>query len=517
MFVSAERVRWSRVEERLKTFPREASDLDASGRFLLNAVLARDMDDYPSARVVEAFIQAFPPSIWSSANIGGIPLEVAAWRRAPLDILKVLMDSRPSMPHDYTALNILWNTHNNVFERNNMSLVEVICEGGREGTAIWTKLYMLLRYCTDPRKNISTWRGLHLASVSPTCSPDLFKLIMQLNSRGEAKRPNEKGQLPLHCLASCADQLAWREKLDMLLEAHPDAVRAPDANGLLPLHTAVLCGRSAEFIDKLIAAAPDTLARRGGNGSLFPFQLAASSSQASVSLTYHLLRAAPHLLNESSVESSEPHDEEITETSMPNIVTISSDQDNNQSFIDLVDIVAHSKGPAMWKEMLDLLGMHEGHSDAPWTVVHSASSVTTLSPAFLELTVRLHPEELRQKDKYGRLPLHVVSSLDPIPFSFDEEEDDRELKINTILHGFPSAARVRDNSDSLPLHKAIVAGQSWSSLSCLVRAAPATLCRRDGVHKLYPFQLAACSEAAGLSELYQLLVSAPHILSQQSR
>jgi hypothetical protein len=282
----------------------------------------------------------------------------------------------------------------------------------------------------------------------------------------------------------------------------------------------VLSGSSAEFIDRLIAAAPDTLARRGGDDSLFPFQLAASSSQASISLTYRLLRAAPHLLNESSVESSEPLDEEITETTSVPIVTVSSDvdQDNNQSFIDLVDIVAHSKGPAMWKEMLDLLRMHEGHSDAPcWTVVHSASSITTLSPAFLELAVRLHPEELRQKDEYGRLPLHVVSSLDPNLLSFDEEEDDRELKINTILSACPSAARVRDNSDSLPLHKAIGAGQSWSSLSCLVRAAPETLCRRDGIHKLYPFQLAACSEAAGLSELYQLMVSAPHILSQQSQ
>lgn len=516
IYITGEKIRWSRVEERLKTNPREASDLDAYGRFLLNAVLARPMEDYPSAEIVKAFVEAYPPVIWSSANIGGIPLEVACWRRAPLDILTLLVESRPSMPHDSTALNTLWSAHNGVFERNNMSLVDVVCEGGREGAEIWTKLYLLLRHCTDPRKNVSTWRGLHLASTSPTCSLDLFKLILQLNPE-EAQRTDEKGRLPLHCLAYGVDQKCWREKLDLLLEAYPDAVRRRDASGLLPIHAAVIAGRPSEFIGVLLGAAPDTLVRRGGDNSLYPFQLAAASSQASVSLTYHLLRAAPHLVLENNPQVQPEFIEAERNEQSSSVIAVSSGVNSKQSFIDLVDIVAHTKGSKAWKELRELLRNHEGYSEAPWFVVHAASSINTTYPAFLELAVRLHPEDLKQKDEFGQLPLHIVSSLDPNPFNARGAEDDRQLKISTILQGFPNAARVCDVSGSLPLHKAITAGQCWSSLSMLVRAAPETLCRRDGVHKLYPFQLAACSPSAQLNELYQLVVSAPHILAQQSR
>jgi len=493
-------------------YPREASDLDAYGRFLLNAILARKMEDYPSAAVVKAFVEAYPPVIWSSANIGGIPLEVACWRRAPLDILKYLVESRPSMPHDYTALNTLWGAYASVFERNKMCLVDFVCEGGREGAEIWTKLYLLLRYCTDPRKSVTTWRGLHLASASPTCSFELFKLMLQLN-RAEAQKVNEKGQLPLHCLASGSDQESWKEKLDLVLKTYPEAVRKQDDDGLLPIHSACIAGRQTEFVDVLIGAAPETLCRRGGRDNLFPFQLAAISSKSSVTLTYHLLRAAPHLLLENADESTDPVEEGCGEQTM-SIIPVLSDTDSTLCFIDLVDIVAHSRCPKDWKEMLKLLHMHEGHSSAPWTVVHGASSITTLYPAFLELAVRLHPEGLHQKDKGGCLPLHIVSSLDPNPFNARDAEDDRQLKINTILRGFPNAARVRDDSDSLPLHRAISAGQSWHALSMLVRAAPETLSRRDGVHRLYPFQLAACSPSAQLDQVYQLLVSSPDVLSQ---
>ena len=168
-YITGEKICWNRVEERLKTHPFEASGLDEYGRFLLNAILSRRMDDYPSVSTVNAFVEAYPPVIWSSSNIGGVPLEVACWRRVPLDILQLLVESRPSMPHDSRALNILWDSYNGLFERNGISLVDFVCESGREGAEIWTKLYLMLRYCTDPRKNLSTWRGLHLACSSPTC------------------------------------------------------------------------------------------------------------------------------------------------------------------------------------------------------------------------------------------------------------------------------------------------------------------------------------------------------------
>jgi hypothetical protein len=354
-----------------------------------------------------------------------------------------------------------------------------------------------------------------LACGSQTCSFDLFQIIWNLK-RSDVSQANEKGQLPLHCLAASGGgtQALWRCKLQLLLDEYPNATRIPNDDGYFPIHLAVMAGCPVEFLNVLMAAAPETLGQRGGPNHFYPFQLAATSPQSSVSVVYHLLRAAPHLLVDNVTCSNDEHqrgDDDL------NVVATKSNVDAQHSFTDLLDIVGQTGNTKDWTEMLNLLRMDEGQRSTPyWTVAHAACSITTLYPAFLELAVHLYPQDLRIKDEKGGLPLHVVSSLDPNPFS-EATNDDGQLKINIILDGFSNAARVWDDSGSLPLHKAICAGQSWSSLSLLIRAAPETLCRRDGVNKLYPFQLAACSPAAQLNELYQLLVSSPNLVAQQNR
>jgi hypothetical protein len=148
-------VPWFRVQKRLETHPKEARQLDAHGRFPLNSILSRSMQDYPSAEIVEAFIQAYPPVLWYKNNS---PLEIACWRRAPLTILQVLIESRPCiLPQDARALNILWSSYQQVFERQGMKLVDFTCQGGREAADIWTKLVSFVstvcsiqRLCSKP-------------------------------------------------------------------------------------------------------------------------------------------------------------------------------------------------------------------------------------------------------------------------------------------------------------------------------------------------------------------------------
>ena len=111
-------------------------------------------------------------------------------------------------------------------------------------------------------------------------------------------------------------------------------MQRPDDNGVLPIHVAVVAGRPVEFIDVLIAAAPDTLARRGGTNSLFPFQLAAISPKASVSLMNHLIRAAPHLLVDDSVEERnflevEECEEALTVAAVPSYVDRDATTEND--------------------------------------------------------------------------------------------------------------------------------------------------------------------------------------------
>ena len=297
-----------------------------------------------------------------------------------------------------------------------------------------------------------------MACSSQTCSLDLFQIIWK-RTRSDACQANEKGQLPLHCLvaSSGATHSSWRPKLQLLLDEYPKAAHIPNNNGQLPIHLAVIAGCPVEFINVLMTAAPETIAQRGGPNHLYPFQMAAISPQSSVSAVYHLLRAAPHLLVENV--TGDEHPSHVAGATLHcdglNGVATEANVDTHSLLTDLVRIVDHTRGSNKhWKEMWKLLRKHEGHSTARWTVVHAACSITTLYPAFLELAVRLYPQDLRTKDEKGRLPLHIVSSLDPNPFN-EATQDDRQLKIDTILDGFSNAARVWDDSNSLPIHKAI--------------------------------------------------------------
>jgi hypothetical protein len=268
--------------------------------------------------------------------------------------------------------------------------------------------------------------------------------------------------------------------------------------------------RSMEFIHILIRAWPDALAQKGGSDSFYPFQLAAVSSQ-DVSLTFHLLRSAPHLVVDDPEDRSAPIQE--SNSSQSSYDTISAnvgaavDPGQSDGYLNLLHRVGSSAEPKMWKDLMDLLNMDLGRSHVPWRALHAASSLATISPSFLQLAVRLCPEELQQADEAGQLPLHIVASLK------SDHAHSRSVRIKTVLGGFLAATRVRDNDGSLPLHRAITSGQSWSSLAALIRAAPETLSMRDSLSKLYPFQLAACSPLSQLNELYMLLAAAPHVLT----
>ena len=479
------------------------------GRTLLYWMLCRrgHCQAYPTVDVVRTLLVAYPPAIWEQPFQGGSPLESACWSRAPLSVLTFLTEARPSMPHDVAALRSLWDSYLTIFDANGISLIDYVCEGGREGAEIWIKLHLLLRYCTDPSLSFSSWRGLHLAASSPSCSLQLFTMILRMNP-GESRRRDDKGQLPLHHLAF-VHQESWREKLDLLLEAYPDAVRIRDNDGLLPLHIAVIVHRSVEFIDILIRASPDALAQRGGSDSLYPFQLAAASSQ--VSLTFHLLGAAPHLVLD------DPDDHLLATFEVGNsgklIDTISSNTGvshtvspgQSSDYLELLNFVGSRRAkPKMRSELLELLRIDVGCSTVPWRVLHAAVSLATLPISFVDLAVRLYPEELQQRDEAGRLPLHIVSSLEAVQI---------HSRVKSILGGFPLAVKARDNDGCLALHGAITSGKPWPVLAALIIAAPDTLSWRDRLSKLYPFQLAACSPSSQLNELYLLIVAAPHLLT----
>ena len=87
--------------------------------------------------------------------------------------------------------------------------------------------------------------------------------------------------------------------IDILLSGEPMAARERDHNGQLPLHVAIMRGKTLdEGVQALVEAYPDALTTPDSQTNLYPFMLAASvgRGRGDCGTIYALLRAAPDLV-----------------------------------------------------------------------------------------------------------------------------------------------------------------------------------------------------------------------------
>jgi hypothetical protein len=86
---------------------------------------------------------------------------------------------------------------------------------------------------------------------------------------------------------------------------YKEATRVVDANHQLPLHILIDTvkqendNHGASVVSKLLSFYPDSLERRDGKTLLYPFLQAAHGSNASVNLSFMLLRKNPTLVSSS--------------------------------------------------------------------------------------------------------------------------------------------------------------------------------------------------------------------------
>eukprot|EP00977_Amphora_coffeiformis_P000009 scaffold5_cov169-Amphora_coffeaeformis.AAC.9 len=111
-------------------------------------------------------------------------------------------------------------------------------------------------------------------------------LAVTLHSK-ECQLSNPKGELPLHLWAS--SPAVTTEEMDglvgYLLQAYPQAVSRPDADGRLPLHRALArSNKPLRQAQMLALACPETLALPDpqGEGGLYPFAMAAHAARLEV-------------------------------------------------------------------------------------------------------------------------------------------------------------------------------------------------------------------------------------------
>jgi ankyrin repeat protein len=536
------------VEERLTSHPQEAALADEHGIYPLCKATARPIDDYTPLFIVKMLLDAYPKAIWFKTNGGRTALAAACWRRASFDILQLLVRSRPSIPEDYVALQALWKSYLNVFGSQN-ELMDLICENGgsREGAMIWTKFHLLLRYCTSDQL-VQPWRGLHTAASAPVCHLELFRIVMG-KYPGEVRCADEHGCLPLHLLLSVSQsqgndnsedndhdnekehaQKNRQARLKMLLQAYPEAARVKDALGRLPLHVAIESGW--EDLSDLMEAHPDSLLERDGVFQLYPFQLAAWSPNASLSTAFTLLQRTPHVLEiAKQYDASNDGDDALTvcaseDTSRSDFAVQSLYWDNNESyacekFESFLEELAATGDNTLWTQLNQLLRSEQRTDEPRRRVVHAAALSAKCPAGLLQIALRIHPEQARQFDEDGRLPLHIVCASACERQSDPEDDVDYpnviQTKLDALLKVYPEAAKIRDRKGQLPLHLAAVAsvqrgGIGVACLDRLLAARPDALCQRDGQNGLFPFLLAASNPSCGVTTIFQLLLAAPHVI-----
>lgn len=319
--------------------------------------------------------------------------------------------------------------------------------------------------------------------------------------------------------------------IELLIDANPAALFAQDSEGWTPLHLTILYGGDEETVLLLI--------RRGG-------KTAASLQSPYVGSPLHLAcrHTAPLAILEALVQANIDMATTANEYgAKPAEVVWNQFLRNNQNISVFSAIVDRDKNgddvsmdhPAI-KDLIDRIKIllaaakAEGRDDRSHgealklhDLVSNLSTLGDISP-FLDIAVRLYPEQVSTLDKEGNLPLHLVARnpdvgrTRPPPQSFKPRPWESRDPIEVLVSSFPVAASFLDRNGNLPLHLAIKSGQrNWGEgLSFLVEAYSDALQRRDQETGLLPFQLAAAfltgDEKESLGTIFELLVACPHVI-----
>lgn len=170
------------------------------------------------------------------------------------------------------------------------------------------------------------------------------------------------------------------------------------------------------------------------------------------------------------------------------------------------------EGAEIWTKLYTMLRYCTVRRMENWFAVHAAVSQPSCSMSSFLLSHVLFPDQVRQRNRKGNLPLHLYANTEAHQFL-------EMQKLEALQGWFPQAATVRNGDGRLPIHVAIDCGRSWPFMSELLSGSPDTISAVDGPTQLFPFQQAACSGDGGLSLtiIYELLRRAPQLIQDTVR
>jgi hypothetical protein len=319
-----------------------------------------------------------------------------------------------------------------------------------------------------------------------------------------------------------------------------------------PLTYGMLYGRSEETIGLLL----DASCRAGSDPCMtlvssyheVPLHMAVSL-RSSVSLLKRLVEQGPEAMLVSDIHNLTPldwlwirHTLDWTSSTPMNPVSPSTRRYLQNNFSELHNQASREEKTqvstvlqeTLWQRMRLLLSATAIAAcnepvykrGEPWSMIHAACFVQC-PLAMVRLALRRQGTQLlQQRDlRMGRLPLHYAASRKgyavriPVGAMSEGVQDIAEPSaVLELLDHFPEAARVADTNGQLPLHVAIDTAAStdgssnWNVIQALLSQYPASLDRRDGKSKLFPFMQAAIGRRASVEDTFLLLLENPTLV-----
>eukprot|EP00934_Nitzschia_sp_Nitz4_P000957 Nitzschia sp. Nitz4//scaffold147_size54853//43677//47036//NITZ4_006626-RA/size54853-processed-gene-0.28-mRNA-1//-1//CDS//3329536720//957//frame0 len=148
----------------------------------------------------------------------------------------------------------------------------------------------------------------------------------------------------------------------------------------------------------------------------------------------------------------------------------------------LLFITAYGKKPA------DDNGLQYHH------MVHASLARAVTPPSLIQLLLVVFPDGLQELcPVYNVLPVHLACTK----WRYDVFRNDLDASMEKVFKSFLKRDKeqvLRRHQGRLPLHLALVSGQSWAFVKPILALDPTGVGRRDPHSKLFPFQLAAMSQ-----------------------
>jgi len=315
------------------------------------------------------------------------------------------------------------------------------------------------------------------------------------------------------------------EAVTALLRACRKTSSMKTVDGMTPLHFACYCGASSEVVKVLIETNPAivSLGDRRGRTSLHCVCTGVKTSNVNA-IVRELLQVNPDLcyaidksgrsplflVLDDYADAIEEQIYMVTRDSSSEGLSIS--EANKMTEEHLYDLderwisVTLLLSAAYYETVNGTVG-----NQVPFRLVHACVGTRNCPVRFVFLALNLWPEQLKEKDSDGNLPIHIAA------FSIWKPKHRRFNTLIKVVSMYPEGARVPDKNGVLPLQLAVQSKKTWNEgVRELFEAYPEALATLDIDFKLYPEILALAGKSFPLKILYQVLISKPEILSYGS-